>query len=124
MIEMSCPSCGRAGQVPPEKLHTRLVCRKCHVVFHMEPSGRPVLGEPPGSKDLKKEAKEKKSERPSAFEGLQLPSLSDLTNIQNNFSDGNFPVKPALGVLGGIVVLWGIYGFLNGPPEAVADRAR
>ena len=44
MIEMACPSCGRAGQVPKEKLHTRLVCRKCHMVFHVDSQGRPCAG--------------------------------------------------------------------------------
>src|SRR4051794_25613205 len=99
MIEMSCPSCGRAGQVPKEKLHTRLVCRKCHVVFHMEPSGRAVLGEPLGSKEQKKEAEEKKkkAEHHSMFEGIELPSLSDFASMKDGLTDGTFPVKPALG---------------------------
>jgi len=90
----------------------------------MEASGRPVLGEPLGSRDQKKQVKEKKVERRSLVETLNLPSLDDFANLKNNFSDGSFPVKPALGVLGGLVVLWGIFGFFTRPPEAVADRAR
>jgi len=112
--------------VPNEKLHTRLVCRKCHVVFHVEPSGRTVLGEPLSSREQRKEAKEKekKAESHSMFEGFELPSFSDLTNFKDNLADGSIPVKPTLGVLGGIVALWFIWGFFNGPPESVADRAR
>ncbi|MFO0953579.1 MAG: zinc ribbon domain-containing protein [Isosphaeraceae bacterium] len=45
-IDLSCPACGRVGSVPREKAHARLVCPKCHAVFHMSAAGRAVLGEP------------------------------------------------------------------------------
>ena len=45
-IELECPNCGRTGHVPKEKAETRLVCKKCHVVFHMTSDGRALLGEP------------------------------------------------------------------------------
>ena len=47
MIEMKCPACGAEGRAPKEKVNTRLVCRKCLKVFHLTPTGRAVLGEPP-----------------------------------------------------------------------------
>ncbi len=47
MIEMKCPACGAAGRVSKDKLNTRLVCKKCLKVFHVTPTGRAVLGEPP-----------------------------------------------------------------------------
>jgi hypothetical protein len=48
MIPMKCPSCGRKGSIPPNRLNTRMHCKKCDAVFHMDPSGRVVLGEPGG----------------------------------------------------------------------------
>ncbi len=47
MIDLECPNCGRRGSVPENKVSTRLVCKKCHIVFHMTPTGRPMIGEPP-----------------------------------------------------------------------------
>ncbi|MCA1685067.1 MAG: hypothetical protein LC745_03615, partial [Planctomycetia bacterium] len=47
MIELECPNCARMGSVPNDKAHSRMVCKKCHMVFHMTPTGRTMLGEPP-----------------------------------------------------------------------------
>jgi hypothetical protein len=47
MIELECPHCGGLGSAPREKVNTRLVCRKCHQIFHVTPTGRAVPGEPP-----------------------------------------------------------------------------
>jgi len=47
MIEIKCPACGAEGRASKEKIQTRLVCRKCLRVFHVTPSGKTVLGEPP-----------------------------------------------------------------------------
>lgn len=46
MIDMKCPSCGAGGRIPNEKVNTRLVCKKCLRVFHVNPGGSSVLGEP------------------------------------------------------------------------------
>ena len=35
------------GTVPRDKAHSRLVCKKCNAIFHMNATGRAVLGEPP-----------------------------------------------------------------------------
>ncbi len=120
MIEMACPSCGRAGQVPKEKLQTRLVCRKCHMVFHVDSQGRPVLGEPASSKEKNK----KEAEPKSILKKLNIPTLDQLTGVGDDLKDYTFPVKPAAGVLGGLVGLWLIWGFLAGPGESVADCSR
>ncbi len=47
MLAIKCPACGAEGRAPKEKIQTRLVCRKCLKVFHVTPSGKTVLGEPP-----------------------------------------------------------------------------
>ena len=49
MLDMICPNCGRAGTVPMGKEHSRLVCKKCHGVFHLTADGKTHLGEPPGA---------------------------------------------------------------------------
>lgn len=49
MIEMECPHCGGRGSAPREKANVRLLCRKCHGVFHMSAAGRTVAGDPPGA---------------------------------------------------------------------------
>jgi len=49
MIEIKCPACGAEGRAPKEKIHTRLICKKCLKVFHITPSGKTVLGEPPAT---------------------------------------------------------------------------
>lgn len=46
MIPMACPHCGRRGSVPADKLNSRLHCKKCGTVFHMDFTGHIVLGEP------------------------------------------------------------------------------
>ena len=47
MLAIKCPACGAEGRAPKEKIQRRLVCRKCLRVFHVTPSGKTVLGEPP-----------------------------------------------------------------------------
>jgi hypothetical protein len=46
MIPIECPKCGRGGSVPPDRLNARLVCKACHTVFHLDNTGRMVMGEP------------------------------------------------------------------------------
>jgi hypothetical protein len=123
MIEMSCPSCGRAGQVPREKLNSRLVCRKCHVVFHMDPNGRAIVGEPHKGPS-KEELAAKDSAQHKLVEKLHIPSIDDLENMGASLREGNFPVKPALGVLGGLAAVWLIWSFLTAAPASIAEPAR
>ena len=61
MIEMKCPGCGAGGRAPRDKMNTRMVCKKCLKVFHLSPSGTPVLGEPPASKNATKEKPKRES---------------------------------------------------------------
>jgi len=105
-------------------MNARLVCKKCHVVFHMEPGGRPVLGEPQTgpSDDHRKHAKQ--GEHHSIFEVFHIPKLDDLTHLGDNLSDYSFPVKPVLGVLGVLIVGWMAFSIFSAPPESVADRAK
>jgi hypothetical protein len=49
MVAINCPACGAEGRVPKGKILTRLVCKKCLKVFHVTPSGKTVLGEPPAT---------------------------------------------------------------------------
>lgn len=56
MIPMACPNCGRRGTVPPDRLNTRMHCKKCDAVFHMDPSGKIMLGEPDADKQARRKA--------------------------------------------------------------------
>jgi len=125
MVEMSCPGCGRAGQVPKEKLHTRLVCKKCHVVFHVDQSGRALLGDPNqvGKKDPKKKTA-KAGEPSSLLVKLGLQKLQTLNQMGDNLSETGFPVKPAAAIAAVLLVGWLILGYANAAPESVADPAR
>ncbi|MDB5352520.1 MAG: hypothetical protein JWN86_3767 [Planctomycetota bacterium] len=62
MIPMSCPSCGRRGNVPLDRLNTRMHCKKCDAVFHLDATGKPVLGEPPTVKGSKSKTSRPKDE--------------------------------------------------------------
>ena len=46
MIPMECPGCGRRGNVPPDRLNTRMHCKKCDAIFFMDRSGKIILGDP------------------------------------------------------------------------------
>jgi len=70
-------------------MNTRLVCKKCLRVFHMSPSGKPVLGEAPAQKDVPKERAPRESsggELAGSFDELtarlgklKLPQVSPRT---------------------------------------------
>jgi hypothetical protein len=73
MVDISCPGCGAGGRVPREKMNTRLVCKKCLRVFHLTPSGKAVLGEPPVQKEAPAERASADAARPEltgAFDDL------------------------------------------------------
>ncbi len=75
MIPIECPNCGREGNVPPDRLNARLVCRGCQTVFYMDNTGRMVLGEP-GSNDPKKGKPRSKQSSVSDFDLAQ--TLKDI----------------------------------------------
>jgi hypothetical protein len=57
MIPMECPSCGRQGEVPLDRLNSKLTCKKCGTVFHMDDTGHILLGEPGSGKAKRVEEK-------------------------------------------------------------------
>lgn len=83
MIPMSCPQCGSQGEIPLDKLNTRLHCRKCGVFFYVETSGQVHLGDPPNAAAqnesiLRQARKKPKPERAeidlNPFQGINAPS--------------------------------------------------
>ena len=71
MIPMSCPSCGRRGNVPLDRLNTRMHCKKCDAVFHLDATGKPVLGEPKAVKGGKSGAsKGRDKNEPTDYIGI------------------------------------------------------
>lgn len=76
MIPMSCPSCGRRGTVPPDRLNTRMHCKKCDAVFYMDRSGKIVLGDPDdAARRANKPNKPKKVKKDSDPVDMNLVSL-------------------------------------------------
>ncbi len=78
MIPIECPKCGRGGNVPPDRLNARLVCKACGSVFHMDNSGKMNLGEP-GSPDKKGNRHAEKSRSAAAASEFNLSET--LANI-------------------------------------------
>ena len=71
MIPIECPKCGRGGSVPPDRLNARLVCKACHTVFHLDNTGRMVLGEPE-SFDMKSSAGKSRANEVSGLADFDL----------------------------------------------------
>jgi hypothetical protein len=91
-------------------------------VFHLDPNGRAVLGEPQAapSKDRLKE-----SEHRSIFEGLHIPTVDELTEFGEGLKTFNFlRPKPLLAIGGSVLVLWLMYSFIFGAGESVESRSR
>jgi hypothetical protein len=88
MIPMSCPNCGSQGEVPLDRLNSRLKCRKCATMFYMDETGSIILGDPNDPKAIKRR---KKAERGG-------PALDFDFNIGKMIRDIPRPVR--LGVLG------------------------
>jgi hypothetical protein len=88
MLNLECPNCGRIGTVPREKSDSRLVCRKCHTIFHLSPTGRVLLGEPP--QPVRREPEEKPRsvwDEEEVESGFSLPEL-EITRAQLGFGVG------------------------------------
>jgi hypothetical protein len=100
MIPIECPKCGRGGSVPPDRLNARLVCKACHTVFHLDNTGRMVLGEP--------ESYDMKTSKSRADE---VSSLADF-DLAQTWSDIPAPVK-----FGVPAILLAIIVFLNWPVD-------
>ncbi len=102
MIDMKCPGCGAGGRVPRDKMNVRLVCKKCLKVFHLSPSGKPVLGEPPALKDQPKE----KVRKESAGYDFGGP----LDDLAQRFSKVKLPrvSGAALGITAAVLLLAGL----------------
>jgi hypothetical protein len=106
-IDLECPKCGATGSIPRNKINTRLVCKKCRAIFHVNPLGRSVLGEPQGVSDPKREEAHpaRPRDRGEMGTGLSLPKLDSYH----------------LAIAGGVVLVlllgYGIYKFFNGPDE-------
>jgi hypothetical protein len=105
-FEMECPKCGASGKIPRNKVQTRLVCRKCLAIFHVNPLGRSVLGEPPTNEPARHDSK------PAGAATEKGLSGSSVTGIL---------ISAAVLVL--LLALLGAvhYGFFNWGGESIAD---
>ncbi len=103
MIPIECPKCGRGGNVPPDRLNARLVCKACHSVFFMDASGRMVLGEP-GAPDKHQPKPRSQSTGPD-FDPAQA------------WKDVPLPVKVGVPAVLVLLLGWWFNPFGGGGPE-------
>lgn len=107
MIDLECPHCGRVGSVPPEKATSRLVCRKCHMVFHLSPTGRALKGEPPSVSES--EARKHKADAFLSAKGAS-PEREEKSPFEFNFNRRQLLLS---GVFLGLIVV--TYFTFSGP---------
>lgn len=118
-IDLECPHCGAPGSAPKEKVHSRLVCKKCHTVFHLTPSGRAVPGEPPDPDAKHDHHHPHPAPHKTDLDPLAVPSVSRARMV----------AVLALALLGvGVytvrsVPYWTAYPFENVTPKAEAVAA-
>ena len=95
MIEMSCPRCGAGGRVPRDRVNSRLVCKKCLQVFHLNPSLKAVMGEPAAPKEAAKERVPR--------ERMEL-GLPELGGLGEKFAKIKLPDPKTLGIIAGVLL--------------------
>jgi len=97
-------------------MNTRLVCKKCLRVFHLGPTGTPVLGEPPAPKDIPKER------APRESSGGQLSGSFD--ELASRLGKLKLPkVSPqTLGIIAGVALVAGL-GFWFFARQSLETRA-
>ena len=110
MIDAICPSCGRGGSISSQKVNTRLVCRNCMQVFHVNARNLCVKGEPPGGSMVAEKVKEK---APRAIKEGAAPDFGAIRG----------PFKIAAGVLLVVVLCWLAYPFVFSGPETLEQKA-
>jgi hypothetical protein len=118
MIEISCPSCGAPGRVPNNKKDSRLNCKKCLVVFHLSPSGTPLLGEPPATKKDTKEPERKIREAPVAY-GSSQSSFG----LGAALSQIKLPSARVVGIVAGVALL-GLLIYFFSSRQSLETRTR
>lgn len=111
MIELACPKCGRGGSIPNQKINSRLVCKKCFVVFHMNTAGRTILGEP--------NIEAPRAEAQNSTLSSRLPSADDFANLKDSLT--SFTPKQ-LGIGAGALAVLGIaWMIFSQAPESLSD---
>ncbi len=119
MIPMACPSCGRRGNVPPDKLNARLHCKKCDAVFYMDMSGNIVLGNPPSSTSSGKSSAVIPTRRD---EPVDL--IGDLVEAVTSIPKG---VRIGIAAVAGLVLVYWLIGkiglFGEPVPTSLIDRS-
>lgn len=106
MIEMSCPRCGAGGRVPRDKVNSRLVCKKCLQVFHLNSAHQPVMGEPPAPRD-----QPKKKERVAREGGVQI-EIPGLEGLTEKLSKIKMPDAKMIGITAAVLLVVAFFGWL------------
>ncbi len=106
MIEMACPRCGAGGRIPRDKLNSRLVCKKCLQVFHLNATHQAVIGEPPALK-----ATSRKKERVAREGGVQI-EIPGLEGLSDRLSKLKLPDPKVIGVTAVVLLAVAFFGWL------------
>jgi hypothetical protein len=114
MIEMSCPRCGAGGRVPRDKVNSRLVCKKCLQVFHLNPSLKAVAGEPAPRKEAAKER--------APRERMEL-GLPELGGLGEKLAKIKLPDPKTMGIVAGVLLAIGFFWWLFSK-QSVEQRAQ
>ncbi len=112
------------GSAPNDKVNSRLVCKKCHTVFFVSPTGRSMLGEPPlPGKEMAKE-----KDRPQAH-GHHPASAVAVNVKEKDWAEGLFEASGqrmkalaafALFAIAGL----GYYFLVGGSPDILSVKAQ
>ena len=109
MIPIECPKCGRGGSVPPDRLNARLVCKACHTIFHLDNTGRMVLGDPE-SPDMKTTSKKPRAD--------EVSGLADF-DLAQTWNDIPAPVKYGVPAVLLAAIIWVNFGMGGGSPDYI-----
>jgi hypothetical protein len=129
MIDLECPNCGRMGAVPNDKVNSRLVCKKCHMVFHVTPTGRAMKGEPPPAVKEKGGHSDRKADAHAHCHGHAHanPGLTTATK-ERDWAEGLFDFN-RVQVMGGLLLvailgLGGLVVMAGGSKDDLAKKTQ
>src|SRR4051812_2600267 len=112
VIVLHCPTCGAQGRTSDDKINTRLVCRKCFKPFHITPTGRAVMGEPPQIGEVSTQ---------TPYAAVAPDRAQEVDQWFKRVSSAVFSPRTAL-ILGGLIVLL-IGSTMYSRGETLQDRA-
>ena len=120
---MSCPRCGAGGRVPRDRVNSRLVCKKCLQVFHLNATLQAVMGEPPSQKAGARGKTERDgSGRQTATRERAQLELPGLEGLSEKLSKIKLPDAQTLGITAAVLLAVAFFWWLFSKPS-IEQRA-